>query len=47
MALRIVWTDFAKAELKSIFDYYKRTASLNLAKNLVVGILGLQKKHLS
>ncbi|AWK07134.1 type II toxin-antitoxin system RelE/ParE family toxin [Flavobacterium crocinum] len=38
MALKIFWTDFAKAELKSIFDYYKKTASLNVAKNLVVGI---------
>ena len=38
MELEIYWTDFSKKELKNIFDYYKEKASLNVAKNLVVGI---------
>lgn len=38
MELKIYWTDFAKAELKKIFDYYKKEASLTVAKKLVVGI---------
>lgn len=28
MELKIYWTDFAKTELKKIFDYYKKEASL-------------------
>jgi plasmid stabilization system protein ParE len=38
MELRIYWTDFAKNELKNIFDYYKKEASLNVARKLVLGI---------
>ncbi|MHC0447486.1 type II toxin-antitoxin system RelE/ParE family toxin [Flavobacterium sp. 3-218] len=38
MGLKIFWTDFAKKELRNIFDYYKREASLNVARNLVSGI---------
>jgi plasmid stabilization system protein ParE len=38
MELEIYWTDFSKKELKNIFDYYKENASLNVAKNLVIGI---------
>jgi plasmid stabilization system protein ParE len=38
MELKIYWTDFSKKELKKIFDYYKENASLNVAKNLVIGI---------
>jgi addiction module RelE/StbE family toxin len=38
MELKIYWTDFSKKELKKIFDYYKVEASLNVAKNLVIGI---------
>jgi plasmid stabilization system protein ParE len=38
MELEVYWTDFSKKELKNIFDYYKENASLNVAKNLVVGI---------
>jgi len=38
MELEIYWTDFSKKELKNIFDYYKEKASLNVARNLVIGI---------
>ncbi|WP_230406398.1 hypothetical protein [Flavobacterium fluviale] len=38
MELKIYWTDFAKAELKKIFDFYKKEASVTVAKKLVVGI---------
>ncbi len=38
MELEVYWTDFSKKELKNIFDYYKENASLDVAKNLVIGI---------
>ena len=38
MELEIYWTDFSKKELKNIFDYYKEKASINVARNLVIGI---------
>lgn len=38
MELKIYWTDFSKKELKSIFNYYKEHASLNVARKLVIGI---------
>ncbi|WP_163399285.1 type II toxin-antitoxin system RelE/ParE family toxin [Flavobacterium fluviatile] len=38
MELKIYWTDFSKQELKNIFDYYKEEASINVAKNIVLGI---------
>lgn len=33
------WTDFAKSELKSIFDYYKEKASLKIAKQISVQVV--------
>jgi plasmid stabilization system protein ParE len=38
MALTISWTDFAKKQLRKIFNYYKRRAGLPIAENLVSGI---------
>lgn len=38
MELKIYWTDFAKNELKNIFDYYKKEASLDVARKLVLKI---------
>lgn len=38
MELKIYWTDFAKNELKNIFEYYKENASLSIAKNITKGI---------
>ncbi|UZT97693.1 type II toxin-antitoxin system RelE/ParE family toxin [Chryseobacterium fluminis] len=43
MAIKIFWTDFAKDQLKNIFDYYKLKASHRIAKNLVIGIV--EKTH--
>ncbi|WP_379965649.1 type II toxin-antitoxin system RelE/ParE family toxin [Epilithonimonas sp. UC225_85] len=39
MALKIFWTDFAKRELKNIFDYYKIKASYRVAQKLVTEIV--------
>ncbi|SDQ06514.1 Plasmid stabilization system protein ParE [Chryseobacterium soldanellicola] len=39
MAVKIFWTDFAKEQLRNIFDYYKLKASPRIAKNLVIGIV--------
>ncbi|MDP2891072.1 MAG: type II toxin-antitoxin system RelE/ParE family toxin [Bacteroidota bacterium] len=38
MGLKIYWTDFSKSELHQIFDYYKETASLRIARKLVLEI---------
>ena len=39
MAIKIYWTNFAKRELKNIFDYYKIKASPKIAQNLVIEIV--------
>lgn len=39
MALTIFWTDFAKNELRGIFDFYKKEASLRVATKLTSGIV--------
>ena len=39
MAIKVFWTNFAKKELRKIFDYYKIKASPRIAKNLVQGIV--------
>jgi plasmid stabilization system protein ParE len=39
MAVKIFWTDFAKLQLRNIFDYYKLKTSPRIAKNLVTGIV--------
>ena len=48
MGLKIYWTDFSKRELHQIFEYYKETASVRIAKKLVLEItqvvLKLQKQ---
>lgn len=38
MGLNIFWTDFAKNELRRIFDYHKDKASPKIARKLVDGI---------
>ncbi len=38
MELEIYWTDFAKQELKNIFDYYKEKTTIKVAKSLTIGI---------
>lgn len=39
MAVKIFWTNFAKTQLRNIFDYYKLKANLKVANKLVVGIV--------
>ena len=38
MDLAIYWTDFAKKELRKIFNYHKDKASLNIARKIVNSI---------
>jgi plasmid stabilization system protein ParE len=35
MGLAVFWTNFAKKELRNIFDYYNKTISLKIAKQIV------------
>lgn len=44
MELKIYWTDFAKKELRKIFDYYKEIAGINVARNVASGITKESKK---
>lgn len=37
--MKIFWTEFAKRELKNIFDYYTIKASPKIAKKLVTEIV--------
>ncbi|MFA9392246.1 MAG: type II toxin-antitoxin system RelE/ParE family toxin [Prolixibacteraceae bacterium] len=39
MALRIFWTDFAKNELRKIFNFYQKQASLKVAAKLTSEIV--------
>lgn len=39
MALKIYWTDFAKKELKKIFNFYKDEASIRVASKLTTEIV--------
>lgn len=39
MALKIYWTDFAKNELKKIFNFYKDEASIRVASKLTTEIV--------
>lgn len=48
MGLKIYWTDFSKSELHKIFYYHKETASIRIAKKLVLeitqAVIKLQKQ---
>lgn len=37
--MKILWSDFALAELEEIFDYYQAKASLMVARSLVKAII--------
>lgn len=39
MALKIVWSEFAEYQLDEIYEYYKKEASLVVAKRLLKGIV--------
>lgn len=44
MIKQIIWSEFAESQLDYIFDYYKKKASLRVAKNLLRGIIDAPKK---
>lgn len=46
MELKIFWTNFAKNELKNIYNYHKQVASIKVAKRVVKNI-ALETKNLS
>lgn len=39
MDLKVYWTDFAKSELRIIFNYHKQRVSLKIAKNIINQII--------
>lgn len=39
MEIKILWTDFAKSAVRSIYDYYLEHVSRSLARKLVIGIV--------
>jgi len=39
MDLKIYWTDFAKSELRSIFQFYYGKVSLRVADSIVEGVI--------
>lgn len=39
MELEVLWTDTASGQLEDVFDYYKITATLPIARKLVKGIV--------
>lgn len=39
MAIKIFWTDFAKEELKKIFDYYKVKVGYKVSIKLITNII--------
>ncbi len=39
MELEVKWTNFARNELRNIYDYYKNNVSINTATKIVTGII--------
>lgn len=39
MEIKIYWTDFAKSELKNIFDYYEENANAKIATKITKDII--------
>ena len=39
MDLEIIWSEFSEFQLDKIFEYYEREASLNVALEIIEGIL--------
>ena len=44
MILKIVWSEFAETQLDEIYEYYKKEASIRIARKLVKGIINEPKK---
>lgn len=44
MPFQIIWSEFAEIQLDDIFEYYKKTASLNIAKKLLKELINEPNK---
>jgi len=44
MIFRIIWSKFSESQLDKIFEYYKKEASLRVAKKLLKDIINEPKK---
>ena len=44
MEIKVIWTNFAKSELKKIFVYYAENVNSQIAKNIVTGIVTESKR---
>lgn len=44
MELKVFWTDFAKSELKNIFDYHKEKVSVKIAEQITKQIVVTAKE---
>ena len=44
MIFKIIWSEFAESQLDEIFNYYKKEASLKVAKKLLIDIINEPKK---
>ena len=44
MPLKIIWSEFAEAQLDEIYEYYEKKASPGVAKKLLKGIINEPKK---
>ncbi len=43
MEVKVFWTDFAKKQLRQIFDYHHEKVSLKIAREIVAGIVNETK----
>ncbi|MEQ6120962.1 type II toxin-antitoxin system RelE/ParE family toxin [Reichenbachiella sp. MALMAid0571] len=39
MKLKVIWSEFAETQLDEIYEYYKKKASLRVAKKIMKGIV--------
>lgn len=44
MPFKVIWSEFAEAQLDEIYEYYEEKAGSNVAKKLVRGIVNEPKK---
>jgi len=44
MAFKVIWSEFAESQLDEIFEYYKKEASLKVAKKLLKDLINETKK---
>ncbi|WP_142783583.1 type II toxin-antitoxin system RelE/ParE family toxin [Changchengzhania lutea] len=39
MSFQIIWSEFAEIQLDDIFEYYQKSAGINIAKKLLIEII--------